>query len=179
MNPLPPGRVRPPTPGFGKNGYPLDHPSNAPSAGHPLCPMLDEPTPCPCGPDYRCPDPNELDETPATLAPSAGQDTERLRDEVRDGIAGWPIGSGYYGTTVGIDEAGDIADELLDGPLRLLIAERDEAREANSRYIEAGARTMRERDEALAQVQRVREALDAPSSGYLDIEIRRALDGQT
>ena len=30
-------------------------------------------------------------------------------DELRDEIAGWPIGSGYYGTQIGTDEARDIA----------------------------------------------------------------------
>ena len=42
-----------------------------------------------------------------TAAPSA------TRDEVRDEIAGHPIGSGYYATSVGVDEAAEIADALL------------------------------------------------------------------
>lgn len=42
-----------------------------------------------------------------SAAPSA------TRDEVRDEIAGHPIGSGYYGTSVGVDEAFEIADALL------------------------------------------------------------------
>ena len=42
-----------------------------------------------------------------TAAPSA------TRDEVRDEIAGHPIGSGYYATSVGVDEASEIADALL------------------------------------------------------------------
>ena len=40
-------------------------------------------------------------------APSA------TREEVRDEIAGHPIGSGYYATSVGVDEASEIADALL------------------------------------------------------------------
>ena len=35
------------------------------------------------------------------------------RDEVRDEIAGHPIGSGYYGTSVSVEEAAEIADTLL------------------------------------------------------------------
>ena len=42
-----------------------------------------------------------------TAAPSA------TREEVRDEIAGHPIGSGYYATAVGVDEAAEIADALL------------------------------------------------------------------
>ena len=42
-----------------------------------------------------------------TAAPSA------TRDEVRDEIAGHPIGSGYYGTSVSVEEAAEIADTLL------------------------------------------------------------------
>ena len=42
-----------------------------------------------------------------TAAPSA------TRDEVRAEIAGHPIGSGYYATSVGVDEAAEIADALL------------------------------------------------------------------
>ncbi|MGN6723346.1 MAG: hypothetical protein ACTHJM_12120 [Marmoricola sp.] len=36
-----------------------------------------------------------------------------LRDVIRDELSGWPIGSGYYQTTVGTDEARDMADALL------------------------------------------------------------------
>lgn len=42
-----------------------------------------------------------------TSTPSA------TRDEVRDEIAGHPIGSGYYGTSVSVEEAAEIADTLL------------------------------------------------------------------
>ena len=48
-----------------------------------------------------------LSSTTPTAAPSA------TRDEVRDEIAGHPIGSGYYATSVGVDEAAEIADALL------------------------------------------------------------------
>jgi len=34
-------------------------------------------------------------------------------EAVRDEIAGHPIGSGYYGTAVSVDEAGEIADAVL------------------------------------------------------------------
>lgn len=36
------------------------------------------------------------------------------RDELADEMAGHPIGSGYYSTTVGVDEAREIADAILD-----------------------------------------------------------------
>lgn len=35
------------------------------------------------------------------------------RDELADEIAGHPIGSGHYSTTVGVDEAREIADAIL------------------------------------------------------------------
>lgn len=36
------------------------------------------------------------------------------REALRDDIAYWPIGSGYYQTSIGIDEARDIADHLVE-----------------------------------------------------------------
>ena len=36
-----------------------------------------------------------------------------LRDRVADVLSGHPIGSGYYGTNVGADEALDMADEVI------------------------------------------------------------------
>lgn len=42
---------------------------------------------------------------------------ERAVEAARDVIAGWPIGSGYYGTTVGVGEAWEIARELADAGL--------------------------------------------------------------
>lgn len=40
------------------------------------------------------------------------------RDDLRDVIAGWPIGSGYYSTQVGPDDAMDIADAVLAAGFR-------------------------------------------------------------
>lgn len=40
------------------------------------------------------------------------------RDELVDEIAGHPIGSGYYSTNVGINEAREIADSLLQAGYR-------------------------------------------------------------
>lgn len=58
-------------------------------------------------------------------APSAGQDTERLRDA----IAIWIAKTDHDWTGVSWDDPyGARADSLLDGPLRQLIAERDQAR---------------------------------------------------
>lgn len=34
-------------------------------------------------------------------------------EELRDVIAGWPIGTGYYGTSVGVDEASQIAHAVI------------------------------------------------------------------
>lgn len=35
------------------------------------------------------------------------------RETLRDALAGWPIGRGYYQTTVAADEAGEMADAVL------------------------------------------------------------------
>ena len=35
------------------------------------------------------------------------------REEVVDELSGWPIGTGYYQTQVGIDEAREMADAVL------------------------------------------------------------------
>ena len=52
---------------------------------------------------------------PATVVhdPSAPVVPSATREEVRDEIAGHPIGSGYYATSVGVDEAAEVADALL------------------------------------------------------------------
>lgn len=39
--------------------------------------------------------------------------TDDLTERIRDEIAGHPIGSGYYQTAVGIDEAADIAATVM------------------------------------------------------------------
>ena len=39
--------------------------------------------------------------------------TESMRDRLRDELAGWPIGSGYYSTTVSVEDAQDMADAIL------------------------------------------------------------------
>lgn len=36
-----------------------------------------------------------------------------MRERIRDELAGWTIGSGYYSTMVGVDEAGEMADAVL------------------------------------------------------------------
>lgn len=36
------------------------------------------------------------------------------REAVRDELSGWPIGSGYYQTSVSNEEAGEMADAVLD-----------------------------------------------------------------
>ena len=40
--------------------------------------------------------------------------SDDLRDRIADVLAGHPIGSGYYGTSVGVDEALDMADEIIE-----------------------------------------------------------------
>lgn len=67
----------------------------------------------------------------AKLAPSAGQDTERLRDE----LAAWLVA--FYSALIeppnNMGDGKRDAQRLLDGPLRQLIAERDQAREEGRR----------------------------------------------
>lgn len=102
-------------------------------------------------------DDNPLDHV---LAPSAGQDTGRLRDELIELQRAWAVNRP--------SDRGAFADALLSGPLARLVAERDEAR---------------------ATVQRVRELLAAVrgyDTGPDDLwdrlsvpigRVRRALDG--
>ena len=40
--------------------------------------------------------------------------SDDLRDRIADVLSGHPIGSGYYGTSVGMDEALDMADEIIE-----------------------------------------------------------------
>lgn len=40
--------------------------------------------------------------------------SDGLRDKIAEVLSGHPIGSGYYGTNVGMDEAQEMADELID-----------------------------------------------------------------
>lgn len=46
------------------------------------------------------------------------------QDAIRDELAGWPIGSGYYQMKVSVEEARDMASALIDdgGPLAALVA---------------------------------------------------------
>ena len=39
--------------------------------------------------------------------------SEELRDRIADVLSGRPIGGGYYGTSVGREEALDMADEVI------------------------------------------------------------------
>ena len=36
-----------------------------------------------------------------------------MRERIRDELAGWTIGSGYYSTMVNVDEAGEMADAVI------------------------------------------------------------------
>lgn len=36
-----------------------------------------------------------------------------MRERIRDELAGWTIGSGYYSMMVDVDEAGEMADAVL------------------------------------------------------------------
>ena len=38
---------------------------------------------------------------------------DELRDRIADALSGHPVGSGYYGTTVGREEALSMADEVI------------------------------------------------------------------
>lgn len=48
-------------------------------------------------------------------------DQDALVEVLRDEIAGWTIGSGYYGTSIGTTDANDIADHLIEH----VLAQRD------------------------------------------------------
>ncbi len=39
--------------------------------------------------------------------------SESMRDLIRDELAGWPIGSGYYATAVSVEDAREMADAVL------------------------------------------------------------------
>ena len=65
--------------------------------------------------------------------------SESMRDRLRDELAGWPIGSGYYSTTVSVEDARDMADALLAAFPWLA----DKPSEAE---VEAGARALFEYD---------------------------------
>ena len=82
-----------------------------------------------------------LDRAEARLARLT--DDERL-DVIRDLLGGWPIGSGYYQTTVGGDEAREMADAILEA-FRAAAADDsadrtvyDEVRAERHRQIERG-----------------------------------------
>lgn len=62
-------------------------------------------------------------------APSAGQDTGQMRDEMQESLSASLGLSGYL--------TGMAADALLDGPLRQLIDQRDQAREQVQTHREA------------------------------------------
>lgn len=40
--------------------------------------------------------------------------SDDLRDRIADELAGHPIGAGYYATSVGIDEAREMAQAVID-----------------------------------------------------------------
>ena len=61
--------------------------------------------------------------------------SDDLRDRIADALAGHPIGSGYYGTSVGVDEALDMADEVI-ADLGLVV-------ERTVRVVEVGAGEVR------------------------------------
>ena len=61
--------------------------------------------------------------------------SDELRDRIADELAGHPIGSGYYGTTVGWDEARDMADEVI-ADLGLIV-------ERTVRVVDVGAGPLR------------------------------------
>ena len=49
-------------------------------------------------------------------------DRAALIEVLRDELAGWPVGSGYYGTQVGTDEAREMAHAALPVIARELLA---------------------------------------------------------
>lgn len=50
---------------------------------------------------------------------------DALIQAVRDEISGWPIGCGYYQTTIGTDEAEELAPAAVDAVLGLVADDLD------------------------------------------------------
>lgn len=87
-------------------------------------------------------------------APSAGQNTERLRDETLDWIA-------RFAPMMPRPLLEMWTEDFLDGPLRQLIAERDEARALATWLIALGDDEQQRRTVTLAQIiDRARRSLD-------------------
>ena len=61
--------------------------------------------------------------------------SDDLRDRIADVLSGHPIGGGYYGTSVGVEEALDMADEVI-ADLGLVV-------ERTVRVVEVGAGPLR------------------------------------
>lgn len=61
--------------------------------------------------------------------------SDELRDRIAEALSGHPIGSGYYGTSVGVDEALDMADEVI-ADLGLIV-------ERTVRVVDVGAGPLR------------------------------------
>jgi len=105
----------------------------------------------------------------ATRRQEAGQDTERLRDELIDQAARTLFTWEFSNDSAWCKrEAGRVVDRLLDGPLWQLIAERDEARAQVQRVRELS--TELEREAARGAHPARREAAD---------RLCRALGGTT
>ena len=118
----------------------------------------------------------------------AGQDTERLRDEVCTWLAAMYGGEEYAEQSGSNEHWTEMADELLALPaLRRLIAERDEAREEAERRLDALIHVRGRRDDAVAKVQRLEAlAVELNRDPYSDwraddvaAEICRALEPPT
>ena len=62
------------------------------------------------------------------------------RERVADVLTGWPIGSGYYGTSVAVDEAQEMADALI-AAFPVLGMDRDALIERAARAINTGGWT--------------------------------------
>ena len=52
---------------------------------------------------------------------------DALIEDVRDEISGWNIGSGYYQTTIGVDEASELAPVAVNAVLRFIADDLDGA----------------------------------------------------
>ena len=82
-----------------------------------------------------------------------------IRDAIADELAHWPIGSGYYQTSVSSDDANDMADALMSdaGPIGRLLAQlaRANARKDDARAYGYGLTNVIE-----TQIRLAREALD-------------------
>lgn len=84
---------------------------------------------------------------------------DALREAVRDELAHWPIGSGYYSTSVALDEAGEMADAVLAVVAKHRDAEVERLREQAQEIERVAWQRRLDLDAAQDRIARARYAL--------------------